>query len=70
MPIRCCLGCAGGVVVIGHPGFYPRFGFRPASEFRLTCEFEVPSNVFMAIELKEHVLQGAMIRYHPAFSEE
>jgi putative acetyltransferase len=61
---------AGGVVVIGHPEFYPRFGFRPASEFRLTCEFEVPPNVFMAIEFKEHVLQGAMIRFHPAFSEE
>ncbi len=61
---------AAGVVVIGHPSFYPRFGFRPASEFGLKCEFEVPSDVFMALDLVEHTVRGGMIRYHPAFTEE
>jgi putative acetyltransferase len=40
------LGCP-FVVVIGHPEFYPRFGFRPASVFGLTCDWEVPAEAFM-----------------------
>jgi putative acetyltransferase len=35
------------VVVIGHPAFYPRFGFRPAADFGLTCEWDVPADAFM-----------------------
>ena len=30
------------VVVLGHPGFYPRFGFVPAGSKGLNCEFDVP----------------------------
>jgi putative acetyltransferase len=60
-----------GVVVIGHPEFYPRFGFIPGSRFGLTCEYEVPDDVFMAMELIDGSLRGknAQVRYHPAFSE-
>ena len=25
------------IVLVGHPTYYPRFGYRPASEFGLTC---------------------------------
>jgi len=35
------------VVVIGHPEFYPRFGFGPAAALGLTCEWEVPAEAFM-----------------------
>ena len=35
------------VVVIGHPGFYPRFGFEDAAAFGLTCDWDVPAGVFM-----------------------
>ena len=35
------------VVVIGHPGFYPRFGFEPATTHGLTCDWDVPAGVFM-----------------------
>jgi len=59
---------AGGVVVVGHPEFYPRFGFSRASGFQLTCEFSVPDDVFMALELRDGALGGGFIRYHPAFS--
>ena len=31
------LGCI-GVVVLGHPVYYPRFGFSPASEFAIDSE--------------------------------
>jgi len=59
----------GGVVLIGHPGFYPRFGFRPGSEFGLRSEFEVSDEAFMAMELTEHSLRTGtgMIHFHPAF---
>jgi putative acetyltransferase len=58
------------VVVIGHPLYYPRFGFRPASQFGLTCEFDVADEVFMAIELEDGVLRNrtGRVSYHSAFS--
>ena len=61
---------AAAVVVVGHPAFYPRFGFVPASRFSLRCEYDVPDDVFMAIELIPGVLRtGGFVRYHPAFAD-
>src|SRR5262249_2325845 len=31
----------GAVVVLGHPGYYPRFGFQPAAGFGLRCKYGV-----------------------------
>jgi putative acetyltransferase len=61
----------GAVVLVGHPEFYPRFGFRPASQFQLTCEFDVPEEAWMALELEPGFLTNVngTIRYHPAFKE-
>jgi putative acetyltransferase len=61
---------AAAVVVLGHPGFYPRFGFLPAARFGLTCEYDVPAEAFMAIELEPNGLRGAAgtVSYHPAFA--
>jgi putative acetyltransferase len=58
------------VLVLGHAEYYPRFGFLPASRFGLTSEYDVPDDVFMAVELRQGVLQGkaGMIRYHSAFA--
>jgi putative acetyltransferase len=39
------------IVVVGHADYYPRFGFRPASTHGITCEWEVPDNVFMVLVL-------------------
>lgn len=63
-------GCD-AVVLLGHPEYYPRFGFVPAGRLGLRCEYDAPDEAFMAIELKEGVLSGvhALVRYHPAFSE-
>jgi putative acetyltransferase len=57
------------VVVLGHPAFYPRFGFLPAARLLLRSEYEVPEEVFMARELREGALRGVSgtIRYHPVF---
>jgi putative acetyltransferase len=58
------------VVVLGHPEFYPRFGFLPASRFGLRCEFPVPDDVFLAMELVEGALPGrtGLVRYLPHFN--
>ena len=60
---------AAAVVVVGHPAFYPRFGFIPASRFGLRCEYDVSDDVFMALELRPGALRtGGFIRYHAAFA--
>jgi putative acetyltransferase len=58
------------VVVLGHPDYYPRFGFRPASGLGLRAPWDVPGEAFMALELAPGVLGAARgtVRYHPAFS--
>ena len=60
----------GAVVVLGHADYYPRFGFAPSTRFGIGCEYDVPEDVFMAMELQPGALQGASgkIKYHPAFS--
>jgi putative acetyltransferase len=58
------------VVVLGHAGYYPRFGFVPASRFGVRSEYDVPDDVFMALELTPGALRdrSGTIRYHPAFA--
>jgi len=60
----------GAVIVLGHAEYYPRFGFTPASHFGLSCEYRVPDDVFMVLELDEGILHGksGSIRYHAAFA--
>lgn len=60
----------GAVAVLGHPGFYPKFGFTPSIEFAIKPEYDVPAEVFMLKELSEGYLKNAsgIIRYHEEFS--
>jgi len=39
------------VVVLGHPGYYRRFGFIPAAGFGIHASFEVPDEALMALAL-------------------
>jgi len=57
------------VFVLGHPEYYPRFGFQPASTFGISCEYDVPDEAFMAIELRPGCLQSVRgaAKYHSAF---
>jgi putative acetyltransferase len=61
----------GAVVVLGHPGYYPRFGFSRASLFGLRCEFECPDEAFMAFELVPGALtdRSGTVRYRAEFRE-
>lgn len=59
------------VVVLGHPNYYPRFGFEPASLKGLRSEYDVPDEVFMVTELKPNALAGrhGLVKYHPEFAK-
>lgn len=59
------------VVVLGHPNYYPRFGFTPASLKGLRSEYDVPDEVFMVAELRSDALDGrlGLVKYHPKFNE-
>ena len=58
------------VVVLGHPEYYPRFGFSPAVRYGIRSEYDVPDDVFMVMELVPGALHDARgtVRYHEAFS--
>ena len=58
-------------VVLGHPQYYPRFGFLPSVKFGIKSEYNVPADVFMVKELREGALQGitGTIKYHQVFNE-
>jgi putative acetyltransferase len=46
------------IIVVGHADYYPRFGFRPASEHGIKCEWEVPDDVFMLLVLDQAKMEG------------
>ncbi len=70
------------VVVLGHPTYYPRFGFTPARRFGLRWEMEITArpfdlpesaanDAFMACELRPGALQdcGGVVRFRPEFTD-
>jgi putative acetyltransferase len=63
---RAGYGC---VVVVGHPEYYPRFGFAPARARGVVWEHPVPDEAFMLLELRPGALggRGGTARYAPEF---
>ncbi len=57
--IRRCKALGYGLVLlIGHPGYYPRLGFQPARQHGLELtQFDVPDEVFMVVEVMDGKLQ-------------
>ena len=56
------------IVLIGHPWYYPRFGFVRASTLGIRPPFELPDEVFMALELhRGGAAGGGVFTYSPAF---
>lgn len=55
------------VIVLGHPGYYPRFGFSVEKARRLESPF--PPEAYMALELVPGALSGVQgkVRYAAAF---
>lgn len=59
------------VIVLGHPEYYPRFGFEPASRYNLKSQWEeVPDEAFMIVIFDHNVLQdaGGVARYRDEFN--
>lgn len=56
------------IVVLGHPEYYPRFGFARADRMGLAYEDPVPPEAFMAMALKpEGERFSGTVRYRPEF---
>ena len=56
------------VIALGHPEYYPRFGFVPAGSRGLTVRWEVPPAAFMVLELSPGALPpGPWRAEFPAF---
>ena len=58
------------VIVLGHPEYYPRFGFLKASTYGIRWEHGARDEAFMVLKLKPGVLahRGGVVRYRPEFS--
>jgi len=68
---RCRALGVGAVVLLGHPGYYPRFGFQPSVPFGITSEYDAPPEAFMVLELQPGYLVGASgtVKFHAAFQD-
>ncbi len=58
------------VVVLGHVGYYPRFGFSTAKNYGLENEYDA-SDAFMVLELRKGALEqiSGLVRFAPEFLE-
>ncbi|MFE9728051.1 GNAT family N-acetyltransferase [Streptomyces sp. NPDC005794] len=54
------------VLVLGHPEYYPAFGFEPASRFGIRPGFEVPDEAMMALVLDDSVAVPKGVIHYPA----
>jgi len=59
------------IFVLGHPEYYPKFGFKKASTWKIKCPFEAPDDAFMALELVEDALNNkkGIVEYDVAFQK-
>jgi len=57
--------------VLGDPAYYSRFGWQPAAQWELRCQWEVPPTAFQAMDLVPESLSGwqGLVRYHPEFDD-
>jgi putative acetyltransferase len=69
--LQACLEAGSDLVfVLGHPAYYPRFGFVPTRPLGIRCEYDVPDDAFMLAELREGALAGrtGIVKYRPEFA--
>lgn len=58
------------VIVLGHPDYYPRFGFERASRYGVRFEFEAPDEACMILALHPGALDGVsgVAKYQPEWN--
>jgi predicted N-acetyltransferase YhbS/putative NADPH-quinone reductase len=59
------------VIVLGHSGYYPRFGFQPAHRYHIRAPFDVPDDAYFAMELVEGELRdkAGVVIYPQEFTD-
>ena len=57
------------VVVLGHPEYYPRFGFRPAAAQGVTAPFPAPDEAWMMLRLQAGDPPRGEVTYPPPFHQ-
>jgi putative acetyltransferase len=64
-------GCS-FVVVVGHPEYYPRFGFELASKHNIRSQWDgIPDDAFMIIIFDHNAMKSVkgVVRYRDEFNE-
>ena len=58
-------------VLVGHPGYYPRFGFVQAKPHDIHCQFAAPDEAWMVCELVPGALKNirGTVYFQPEFQE-
>ncbi len=60
----------GAIVVAGHPEYYERLGFAPATQWQVSCNLNLPDDALTAMELKPGTLaEGGKVDYPAIFSK-
>ena len=60
------------VIVLGHPEYYPRFGFEMASKYGVTSQWEgIPDDAFMILIIDKSILPNlsGVARYRDEFND-
>lgn len=59
------------ISILGHPDYYPRFGYMPASKYNIEAPFDVSDELFMIKPLYDDALDSisGTIKYSDAFNE-
>ncbi|WNJ19444.1 N-acetyltransferase [Pontibacter sp. G13] len=57
------------IAVLGHPTYYPKFGFQPASNWGIYPSIDAPEEAFMLLPLKQGAMEGihGMLKWDHAF---
>lgn len=55
------------IVVLGHPGYYPRFGFTSAAEAGIALSIPTSPGALMVLALRGSVPPRGTVRYPPPF---
>lgn len=58
------------IILLGHPQYYPKFGYKKTSSFGIKLPFDVPEDYCMALELTDKALAkvNGMVEYPEEFS--
>ena len=59
------------IVVVGHPEYYPKFGYEKLQKYSIELPFEVPPEAAMIVEIAQNGLQGVSgkVEYAKEFYE-